>query len=50
MPPPIGDELEICQNGDKGRLWLTLLNDGRQGVPSSSASLDLVQCDMIVCE
>lgn len=45
MPQPMEDEVEICQNGDKGRLWLILLNDGRQGVPSSSACLDLVQCD-----
>lgn len=29
------DELAICQNGDKERLWLTLVNEaGRQGVPS----------------
>lgn len=29
------DEVEICQIGDKGRLWLTLLNEAcRQGVPS----------------
>lgn len=45
MPQPMGDELDIYRNGDKGHLWLTLLNDGRQGVPSSSARLDLDQCD-----
>lgn len=48
MPKPMEDEPEICQDGDKGRLWLTLLNEAsRQGVPSLSACLDLAQCDMI---
>ena len=42
------DEPEICRDGDKGRLWLTLLNEAsRQGVPSLSACLDLAQCDVI---
>lgn len=37
--------------GDKGRLWLTLLNEaGRQGVPSLSARLDLDQCDVITAK
>ena len=46
MPQPMEDELEICQNGDKGRLWLTLLNEAWQTAGAFlSACLDLDQCD-----